>query len=95
MRKDIRYISENGRVFSTPEEAIEDDKRLPRTIELYTNDLHKMLEPGVRTFAGEAVTPERIEMWKKAIVGYEEKWTRAQISWGAFTDKQQESHDTN
>ncbi len=80
MRKEIRYISELGRGFSTVEEAIEDDKRLPYVISVYRNDLERM-EAGLETFGSAPVTEELKENWRNAIAGYEEKWVKAQASW--------------
>lgn len=80
MRQQIKYISETGRSFDTPEEAIQEDKRLPKIIATYKADLAKM-EGGAETFGSVPVTAEMIQQWKDAIKGYEEKWEAAQLSW--------------
>ena len=39
MKTEIRYISERGKAFESPEEALEHDKEIPRIIKTYKKDL--------------------------------------------------------
>ena len=79
MKKQIKYISELGRSFDTPDAAIEDDRRLLRTITIYEGDLVRMEAGGL--FAGKPVTEELKEQWRHAIARYKAQWAEAQASW--------------
>jgi hypothetical protein len=83
MFKQVKYISELGRSFDTPGEAITDDKRLPGIIAVYTEDLNKM-EGGAKTFGAGPVTPDMIPNWKDTIHKYEDLWEKAKKSWSNF-----------
>lgn len=79
MKRQVKYLSELGRSFDTPDAAIEDDRRIPRIIATYEGDLVRMEAGGL--FAGKPVTDELKEQWRHAIAGYKAQWAEAQASW--------------
>ena len=79
MIRKVIYVSELGRTYDTPEDAISDDKRLPQIIAVYEKDLARM-EAGLKTFGCGPVTEELKQQWRKTITDYKTKWEKAQLS---------------
>lgn len=80
MKKVVKYVSERGRTFDTPEEAIEFDKGLASIINIYEKDLQKMLN-GAPIFGGKPVTPELIFQWRKIVADYKKTYKKAKKTW--------------
>lgn len=76
------YISELGNTFTTPEQAIADDDRLPRLIAAYESDLMRM--ETLEMFGGKPRMPEELDElksdWKAAIARYRKMWIEVQES---------------
>ena len=74
MKIQIKFISERGLAFDTPEEAIAFDKHLPNIIATYEKDLKKCKDLG---------DYERCESIEHCIKDFKEKWERAK-AWQEF-----------
>ncbi len=84
MKTLIQYVSALGRQFSTPEEAIADEDRLPRIIATYKGDLPKLVPGGGFGAKGlsAAEADEARNSHLKMIATYEQLWAEVQAQRG-------------